>query len=92
MGRVPEMWRSPTQGEPLDALNEPSACPALEIAGTVDPWLPPDDLAALEAAGVEVVRYEGADHGFAHDPSRPAHRSGDAADAWRRAVAHLGAG
>jgi carboxymethylenebutenolidase len=40
---------------------------------------------------VEVVRYEGADHGFAHDPSRPAHRPDDAADAWRRAVAHLSA-
>ena len=49
-------------------------------------------LDALEAAGVEVVRYEGADHGFAHDPSRPAHRAGDAADAWRRAIAHLAAG
>ena len=69
----------------------PGACPALEIAGTVDPWVPADDLAALEAAGVEVVRYEGADHGFAHDPSRPAHRPGDAADAWRRAIAHIGA-
>jgi carboxymethylenebutenolidase len=92
MGRVPEMWQSPTQGEPLDALKGTDACPALEIAGTVDPWLPADDLAALEDAGVEVVRYEGADHGFAHDPSRPAHRPGDAADAWRRATAHLGAG
>jgi carboxymethylenebutenolidase len=92
MGRVPEMWRSSTQGEPLDALGAPSACPALEIAGTVDPWLPEADLAALEAAGVEVVRYEGADHGFAHDPARPAHRPGDAADAWRRALTHLGAG
>ena len=92
MGRVPEMWHSPTQGEPLDALAAPGACPVLAIAGTVDPWLPEDDLAALEGAGVEVVRYEGADHGFAHDPSRPAHRPGDAADAWRRVVAHLGAG
>jgi carboxymethylenebutenolidase len=92
MGRVPEMWQGPAQGEPLDALGAAGACPALEIAGTVDPWLPADDLAALEAAGVEVVRYEGADHGFAHDPSRPAHRPGDAADAWRRAIAHLGAG
>jgi carboxymethylenebutenolidase len=92
MGRVPEMWHSPTQGEPLDALMAPGACPALEIAGTVDPWVPADDLAALEAAGVEVVRYEGADHGFAHDADRPAHRADDAADAWRRALAHLGAG
>lgn len=92
MGRVPDMWASPTQGEPLDALARADTCPTLEIAGTADPWLPAEDLAALEAAGVEVVRYEGADHGFAHDPSRPAHRPGDAADAWRRVLAHLGGG
>lgn len=89
MARVPDMWRGPTQGEPLDALNSGGACPAIEIAGTVDPWLPADDLAALEAAGVEVVRYEGADHGFVHDASRETHRPDDAADAWRRVIAHL---
>jgi carboxymethylenebutenolidase len=89
MARVPEMWRSPGQGEPLAALAQPGACPALELAGTVDPWVPEADLAALEDAGVAVVRYEGADHGFAHDPDRPAHRADEAADAWRRAVAHL---
>jgi carboxymethylenebutenolidase len=61
----------------------------LEIAGTADPWLPAADLEALEDTGVEVVRYDGADHGFAHDPSRPAHRPDDAADAWRRVLAHL---
>jgi carboxymethylenebutenolidase len=90
MARVPEMWRSPTQGEPLEALARPEACPALAIVGTIDPWLPADDVEALEVAGVEVVRYEGADHGFVHDPSRPAHRPDDADDAWRRVVAHLG--
>ena len=62
----------------------PSACPAMAIVGTVDQWTPPDDVAAAEAAGVTVVRYEGADHGFVHDDSRPAHRADDAADAWRR--------
>jgi carboxymethylenebutenolidase len=89
MARVPDMWRSPTQGAPLDALAVRGDCPVLEIAGTEDPWLPADDLLALESAGVEVVRYDGADHGFAHDASRPAHRPDDAADAWRRVVAHL---
>ena len=91
MARVPEMWRSPTQGEPLEALTGPDACPAIEIAVTADPWLPADDLDALESAGVEVVRYVGADHGFVHDPDRPAHRPDDAADAWTRVLAHLGA-
>jgi len=88
MGRVPDMWRSPTQGEPLAALAA-DRCPTLELAGTEDPWVSAPDLESLEQAGVEVVRYEGADHGFAHDPSRPAHRPDDAADAWSRAVAHL---
>jgi dienelactone hydrolase len=46
-------------------------------------------VAALEAAGVTVVRYAGADHGFVHDPDRPVHRADDAADAWRKAVAFL---
>jgi len=56
------------------------------IIGTADPFPPPDDVAALEAAGVAVVRYEGAEHGFVHDPERPAHRADDAADAWRRVL------
>ena len=89
MARVPEMWRSPTQGEPLAAVAGAGASPAIQIAGTADPWLPEADMAALEAAGAEVIRYEGADHGFAHDPDRPAHRPDDAADAWRRVLAHL---
>jgi carboxymethylenebutenolidase len=91
MARVPDQWRSPTQGEPLEALASPARCPTMAIVGTADPWLPPGDVEALEAAGVEVVRYEGADHGFAHDPDRPAHRADDAADAWRRVLAFLGA-
>ena len=91
MCRVPEQWRSPTQGEPLDAVASPERCATLAIVGTADPWVPPADADALEAAGVEVVRYEGADHGFVHDPSRPAHRPDDADDAWRRVFGFLGA-
>jgi carboxymethylenebutenolidase len=89
MARVPEQWWGPTQGEPLDALASPDRCPTLAIVGTIDPWLPAADVDALEAAGVDVVRYEGADHGFVHDPDRPAHRPTDAADAWERALAFL---
>ena len=91
MARVPEDWRSPTQGEPLDALASPERCPTLAVVGTADPWLPPADVDALEAVGVEVVRYEGADHGFVHDPDRPAHRPDDAADAWGRVLRFLDA-
>lgn len=90
MIRVPERWQGPGQTiEPLDAVRAPEACPTLAIIGGVDPWTPADDVAALEAAGVEVVRYPEADHGFAHDDSRPAHRPDDAADAWTRALAFL---
>ena len=33
--------------------------------------------------------YEGAEHGFVHDPTRPAHRADDAADAWDRVLTWL---
>jgi carboxymethylenebutenolidase len=61
----------------------------LAIVGTVDPFTPPDDVLALEATGATVVRYEGADHAFVHDPDRPVHRPADAADAWTRAITWL---
>lgn len=90
MVRVPEHWRSPTNVEPLDAVTSPGACPALAVVGTIDQWTPSDDVDVLEAAGVVVHRYEGADHGFVHDASRPVHRPDDAADAWSKAMAFLG--
>ena len=86
---VPPNWQGPTTLAPLDQLALPDACPALAIVGSVDQWTPPDDVAAAEAAGVTVVSYDGADHGFVHDDSRPTHRPDDAADAWRRAIAFL---
>ncbi|MDP1820050.1 MAG: dienelactone hydrolase family protein [Acidimicrobiales bacterium] len=89
MIRVPAHWRGPANIEPLDAVTAPDACPTLAVIGTADTWTPPEDVAMLEAAGVEVARYDGAEHGFVHDPSRPAHRPDDAADAWRRATAFL---
>jgi carboxymethylenebutenolidase len=89
MFRVPPHWQGPTTVEPLEQLARAEACPALAIVGSLDQWTPPDDAAAAEVAGVTVVRYEGADHGFVHDDSRPTHRAADAADAWRRAIAFL---
>ena len=84
MIRVPPQWQSDTQGAPLDCVTASGAAPVLAIIGTADPYTPPDDVDALEAAGATVARYEGAEHGCVHDPSRPAHRGDDAADAWRR--------
>jgi carboxymethylenebutenolidase len=61
----------------------------LAMMGTADPYTPAEHLAELEAAGGTVVRYQDAEHGFVHDPSRPTHRPDDAADAWQRAIAWL---
>lgn len=89
MIRVPDAWSGPGQGQPLDAVAARGATDVMAIIGTVDAWTPPDDVDALEALGATVVRYEGADHGFVHDPDRPAHRPDDAADAWERVLAFL---
>lgn len=89
MLKVPDHWRGDGVIEPLDAVTSAGACPTMAIVGTVDQWTPPADVAEAEAAGVTVVRYEGADHGFVHDDSRPAHRAADAADAWAKAIAFL---
>lgn len=92
MIRVPQQWQGPGQGDPLAAVTAPGAASVLAVIGTDDPWTPAADVDALEAAGAAVVRYEGATHGFVHDPSRPAHRADDAADAWARALAFLSTG
>ena len=89
MIRLPEHWRGPGQGEPLELLAAGDPCPLLAIIGTEDPFTPPYDVAALEAAGAVTAVYEGADHGFVHDPGRPAHRPDDAADAWRHVIEFL---
>jgi carboxymethylenebutenolidase len=87
---VPEDWYGPGQGQPLEALERRGDTQVMAVVGTADVWTPPDEVNRLEAAGVEVVRYQGAEHGFVHDPSRPAHRSEDAADAWARVIRYLG--
>ena len=90
MIRPPAPWSSPGE-DPLDALARPTSGPVLAILGGADPYTPPQDVADLQALGdhVHVQVYDGAEHGFVHDPSRPAHRAADAADAWRRAIAFL---
>ena len=80
----PPQWAAPGN-DPLDALTRPGACPTLAIVAGQDRWAPPPDVDALRALpNVTVAFYPDADHGFVHDPSRPAHRADDAADAWRR--------
>jgi len=89
MIRIPGRWRGPGQGEPLEALAQGDPSTVLAIIGTADTMTPPDDVEALAATGATVVRYEGAEHGFVHDPERDVHRPADAVDAWARAVAWL---
>ena len=87
MIRVPEAWHGAGQFDALDLLQVPGRAErVLAIIGTADPYTPPGDVDALEALGATVVRYDGAEHGFVHDPSRPTHRADDAADAWHRVV------
>ncbi|MGH9138016.1 MAG: dienelactone hydrolase family protein [Acidimicrobiales bacterium] len=85
MIRVPGNWRGEAQRDALELLEKSgTADRVLAIIGTADPYTPAGEVADLEVLGTTVVRYEGAEHGFVHDPTRPAHRPDDAADAWRR--------
>lgn len=88
MIRVPDDWRGGGQGEPLQYLSRPDACPVLAIVGGRDRFTPSPDVEALRSVGghVSVRIYADAEHGFVHDPGRPAHRPDDAVDAWRWAV------
>ncbi len=93
MVRVPEAWAGGGQGDALDvvAANVGAGRRAglLCIFGTEDPWCPLAEIDEVEAAGATVVRYEGADHGWAQDPDRENFRPADADDAWERAEAYL---
>lgn len=86
---LPEVWRSPTQGEPLGMLISGYAESVLAIVGEKDYYTPIVDIDQLRSTGVQVVLYPEAEHGFAHDASRPAHRVDDAADAFARAKSWL---
>ena len=86
---IPEAWRSPTQAEPLGMLISGYAEGVLAIVGEKDHYTPIVDIDQLRSTGVQVVLYPEAEHAFAHDASRPAHRPDDAADAFARAKAWL---
>jgi len=92
MIKVPEDWQGPGQGQPLDHLRRaPAATRVMAVIGGQDSFIPPDHVAELRAAGVDVAFYPDAEHGFVHDPNRPAHRPDDAADAWQRVISFLAA-
>jgi carboxymethylenebutenolidase len=92
MIRLPDGWRAPGQRDPLDTAAE--VCPTLAIFGSADAMTPAADIEALRAAWAgrddcEIVVVEGAEHGFVHDPDRPAHRADAAAELWPKAMAWL---
>jgi carboxymethylenebutenolidase len=93
MLRTPEAWRGAGHGaDPIELAA--SMCPTLAIFGSRDPWTPPADVDALreawkERSDCEIVVVDGAEHGFVHDPERPAHRAEDAAVLWSRALAWI---
>lgn len=89
MAHVQDAWKGPGQGDPVEMIRDNPDVQVVAFIGTEDPFVPADHMDDLEAAGVVVHRYEGADHGFVHDPSRPTHRADDAADAWSKALAFL---
>jgi carboxymethylenebutenolidase len=84
MIHVPSDWAGPKQAEPISCLKAGNADRVLAIIGSQDPYTPPTQVNELRDAGVTVVEYEEAAHGFAHDSARPAHRAEDAADAFLR--------
>jgi carboxymethylenebutenolidase len=84
MIHVPSDWAGPKQAEPISCLKAGKADRVLAIIGSQDPYTPPTQVNELRDAGVTVVEYEEAAHGFAHDSARPAHRAEDAADAFSR--------
>jgi carboxymethylenebutenolidase len=86
---IPTDWKSHTQGEPLGMLISGYAESVLAIVGEKDHYTPIVDIDQLRSTGVQVVLYPEAEHAFAHDASRPAHRPEDAADAFARAKAWL---
>ncbi|MEX0768992.1 MAG: dienelactone hydrolase family protein [Microthrixaceae bacterium] len=89
MVHVPEAWAGPGQGDPLIEVQAARPGQVMAVLGSQDAYTPDQDVQELLQAGVRVERYEGADHGFVHDPSRPTHRAEDAADAWKKALEFL---
>ena len=85
MIKLPEGWRSTTHAEPLDYLHSGHADRVLAIIGGKDPYTPAADVAELKDVGVRTEIYPDAEHGFAHDASRPAHRAQDAMSAFTHA-------
>lgn len=96
---TPDAWKSESHESPLDILKRggagtqrPYAANVLAIIGGNDQWTPAPEVEELRMTGVKVAFYPDAEHGFAHDASRPTHRPDDARDAFERAKNWLASG
>ena len=81
---ISDQGQSSRQGDPMEYLYAGHPERVLAIIGAQDPYTPPDQVTELFESGVTVCEYPHANHGFAHDATRPAHRAEDAADAFAR--------
>jgi carboxymethylenebutenolidase len=61
-------------------------CPTLLLFGDDDPYVPPADIAAVQAHHADTVVYPGAGHGFFRDGSEN-YDEAAATDAWKRLLA-----
>jgi carboxymethylenebutenolidase len=86
---LPENWKSPTQGEPLNMLLSGYAESVFAVLGGKDFYTPMSDIDQLRSTGATISFYPDAEHGFAHDAARPNHRADEAADAFAKAKAWL---
>jgi carboxymethylenebutenolidase len=89
MLRTPDNWKGAGHTDPLDLVAD--VCPTLAIFGSNDGMTPANDIDALRTRwssrdDCEIVVVDGAEHGFVHDPDRPAHRADDAAAMWHKAI------
>ena len=96
---TPDAWKSESHESPLDILKRggggtqrPYAANVLAVIGGNDQWTPAPEVEELRTTGVKVAFYPQAEHGFAHDASRPTHRPDDARDAFERAKNWLAGG
>lgn len=94
---LPDAFRAalPFYGGGIPVDRTPAlACPVLAFFGDADPFIPMEQVRALEAAAathgkdVEVAVYPGAPHGFFCN-ERDSFRAEPAADAWERTTAFL---
>lgn len=89
---TPGRWQGPGHGDPLATVGR--ACPTLAVFGGADALVPIEHVEELrhawrDRADCEIVVVDGAEHGFVHDPERPAHRDADANALWERALAWI---